>query len=323
MSQNKPIIKQSLADKANERDKKEAGRAMSTVSGGLVNLCLIISAVLTIIYLMLIVEEATGLPSPYGYLLGLLVGIVAVMPAEMALTVWRSRLNSDHLITGGQRNTAVIAIILAGLFSAATTSSFFSYFLPHLFPPSFLAIAPSINVGAIVGSWITFLLAVVAYDVFSRQTQQNLAQAKANQGIFDARMDVLRSAGEAIREEAEKLINDMDEGGIFGEDALRLILNALGMGSDRLEGIDTPQPGRPKQLQGNGRKELTAPPRPEPTTKQEAAEMTPVRDEIDEIHPGKDDDIIRRPLGEFDILFREDNKGNGRPTQPQQPFDWD
>jgi hypothetical protein len=241
----KPIASQSLADKAEERDRQASGRTAATVAGWLVGIGLFVSAALTIFYLTLLVQAAAGLPDPYGYLFGLLVGIVAIVPAELALIIWRSRLDSDQAITNGQRATAVTAIILAGVFSAATTGSFFSYFLPQLFPPSYLTIAPAINVIAIVGSWIIFLLAIVAYSVFSRQTQQNLAQAKAQQGIFDARMDVLRSAGEAIRAEAENLITAMDEHGIFGEDARRLIISSLGMDDNRL----TPNlPTRPRAI---------------------------------------------------------------------------
>lgn len=234
MSESSKIANQSLSDKADERERSTASKIAGKVVNGLVSFGLFVSAVLTVIYLMLLVDEAIGLPDPYGYLFGFLVGIVAIVPAELALFIWRSRLDSDATITTGQRTTAVVAVILAGIFSALTTSSFFSYSLPQLFPESYLVIAPTLNVGAIVGSWIVFLMAIVAYAVFSRQTQQNLSQAKANQSVFDARMEVIRSAGEAIRIEAANLIERMDENNIFAEDARRLIITALGMENERI-----------------------------------------------------------------------------------------
>lgn len=229
------MTKQSLTDRAKERAQKAAGDNKVTLSGALVGLGLLVSALLTIIYLVLLTEEATTLPHPYGYLFGILVGVVAVIPAELAVLIWNSRLESETNITDGQKNTAVTAIVLAGIFSAMTTSSFFSYFLPQLFPPAYLTIAPALNVGAIVGSWIVFLLAIVLYNINSRTTKQNLAKAKASQDIFDARMAILQAAGEAIRAESDKWINQMDDSGVFEQDAQRLIAATLGMNADRVQ----------------------------------------------------------------------------------------
>lgn len=240
MKKQQPIIDQSLADRADERERANNWRTAAGIASFLVNVGLAISAILTIFYLMLLVNDAAGLPSPYGYLFGLLVGVVAIVPAELALVIWRARLAADDTITKEQRVTAVIAMILAGVFSALTTSSFFSYFLPQLFPPSYMAIAPALNVGAIVGAWVVFILAIVAYSVGSRQTQQNLSQAKAHQAVFDARMTVLKSAAEAIRIEAESMVDQMDQAGVFRLDAQNLILASLGMEDGRLSALPAP-----------------------------------------------------------------------------------
>lgn len=247
MRKQKPIIDQSLAERADERERAVNWRAAAAVASALVNVGLAISAVLTVIYLMLLVDDAAGLPSPYGLLFGLLVGFVAIVPAELALVIWRARLAADDTITTAQRVTAVVAMIAAGMFSALTTSSFFSYFLPQLFPLSYMAVAPALNVGAIVGSWVVFILAIVAYSIGSRQTQQNLSQAKAHQAVFDARMTVLKSAAEAIRIEAENMVKQMDDAGVFRHDAQNLILASLGMDDGRLAALpdgkqETPQP---------------------------------------------------------------------------------
>ena len=214
---------------------------------------LAISAILTVIYLMLLVDAAAGLPAPYGLLFGLLVGVVAIVPAELALVIWRARLASDDTITRAQRVTAVLAMIAAGVFSSLTTSSFFSYFLPQLFPASYMAIAPALNVGAIVGSWVVFILAIVAYSVGSRQTQQNLSQAKAHQAVFDARMTVLKSAAEAIRIEAENMVKQMDDAGVFRHDAQTLILASLGMDDGRLSAL----PAQTQTDQGSAEQDNT------------------------------------------------------------------
>ena len=237
MRKQKPIIDQSLEERADERERIGNWRAAAAVASALVNVGLAISAILTVIYLMLLVDAAAGLPAPYGLLFGLLVGVVAIVPAELALVIWRARLASDDTITRAQRVTAVLAMIAAGVFSSLTTSSFFSYFLPQLFPASYMAIAPALNVGAIVGSWVVFILAIVAYSVGSRQTQQNLSQAKAHQAVFDARMTVLKSAAEAIRIEAENMVKQMDDAGVFRHDAQTLILASLGMDDGRLSAL--------------------------------------------------------------------------------------
>lgn len=235
MQKQKPIIEQSLAERADEREQRDGWRTASSIASFLVSVGLVISALLTMIYLMLLVDDAAGLPSPYGLLFGLLVGIVAIVPAEIALVIWKTRLSNDAAITKEQRWTAVIAMVLAGIFSALTTSSFFSYFLPQLFPASYQAIAPSLNVSGIVGSWVVFLLAIVAYGIFSRQTQQNIKQADANQKVFDARMTVLKSAAEAINTAADNLVNDLEKKGVFAEDAWNLIMASLGMEDNRVE----------------------------------------------------------------------------------------
>ena len=237
MQKQKPIIDQSLEERADERERIGNWRAAAAVASALVNVGLAISAILTVIYLMLLVDDAAGLPSPYGLLFGLLVGVVAIVPAELALVIWRARLAADDTITTAQRVTAVVAMLAAGMFSALTTSSFFSYFLPQLFPLSYMAVAPALNVGAIVGSWVVFILAIVAYSIGSRQTQQNLSQAKAHQAVFDARMTVLKSAAEAIRIEAEAMVKQMDDAGVFRDDAQNLILASLGMDDGRLASL--------------------------------------------------------------------------------------
>jgi hypothetical protein len=240
MQKQKPIIETSLSERADERERGETLRFMTRVAGGLVNLGLVVSAVLTVIYLMLLVDDAMTLPDPYGLLFGLLVGIVAIVPAELALIVWRERLAGDAAITSGQRATAVTALFLAGIFAALTTSSFFSYFLPQLFSPSYIAIAPALNVGAIVGSWVVFIMAIVFYSITSRETKQNLSQAKAEQSMFDARISVLKAAAEAIRTDAENTINAMEQNGIFERDARRLIIASLGMDDDGLDLLPEP-----------------------------------------------------------------------------------
>jgi fluoride ion exporter CrcB/FEX len=240
MQKQKPIIETSLSERADERERSDGQRFMTKVAGALVNLGLVVSAVLTNIYLMLLVDEATTLPDPYGLLFGFLVGIVAIVPAELALIVWRERLAGDAKITSGQRATAVTALFLAGIFSALTTSSFFSYFLPQLFSPNYIAIAPALNVAAIVGSWIVFIMAIVFYSITSRETKQNLSQAKAQQSMFDARISVLKAAAEAIRTDAEATINVMEQGGVFSQDARRLIIASLGMDEERLRGLPEP-----------------------------------------------------------------------------------
>ena len=202
-------VRQSLTDRADESANKEASQWKASFAKILVNVGIGISAFLTIFYLMLLVEEAVDLPSPYSYMMGLLVGVVAIIPAEIALIVWRERLAGDVDITDWQKTTAIFGQVMAGIFSALTTSSFFSYFLPSLFPAAYMAIAPALNVGAIVGSWIVFIMAIVVYDINSRQTMQNLAQANANQKVLDARLDIIKGAAQAIKEGADSVIKDM------------------------------------------------------------------------------------------------------------------
>jgi len=54
------------------------------------------------------------------------------------------------------------------------------------------------------------------------------------QSVFNARMSVLTGAAEAIRQEADTLIAQMDNEGVFATDARALIVTALGMGEERL-----------------------------------------------------------------------------------------
>ena len=228
------FVDKTLEERADEREAAARSRTMTKVAGALVNLGLGVSALLTIAYLTLLTQEAAGLLDPWGYVLGGLVGIVAIIPAELGLIIWRERLAGERQITGFQRGTAVVAMLLAGVFSALTTSSFFSYTLPQLFPPSYLAIAPTLNVGAIVGAWIVFILAVVFYAVSSRETQQNLASAAAFQSMFDARVAVLRSSAEAVRTGAQNTVVAMEQMGVFERDARRLIVGSLGYDADAL-----------------------------------------------------------------------------------------
>lgn len=226
-----------LAQQSDHRETASKSKGRSTLAAWMVNIGILISAALTIIYLMLLVEGAVYLPSPWGLIFGLLVGTVAIIPAEMALFVWEIRLRSDRSITDGQRRVSVVAMVLAGVFSALTTSSFFSYFLPGLFPQSYMALAPTLNVGAIVGSWIVFIMSVVAYGINSRETKQNIAEARAHQSIFDARMTILSSGAEAIRIEADGLVEEMHQAGFFRRDATALITSHLGLDAARVDNV--------------------------------------------------------------------------------------
>jgi hypothetical protein len=227
---------ESLLVRAERHDQAEQSQTMTKVAGAMVGFGLIVSAILTIIYLTLLVYEAVAIPG-YGLGLGILVGVVAVIPAELALLIWRERLAGERTITGLQRATAVSALLLAGIFSALTTASFFSYFLPQLFPAAYISVAPSLNVAAIVGSWIVFIMAISIYSISSRQTKQNLEEAKVLQKLFDARMGVLRGFGQAMVDKTQETVNDMERRGVFQRDALQLIGRALDMENSRL-GLD-------------------------------------------------------------------------------------
>jgi hypothetical protein len=223
-----------LLEQANQRDSELWSRVMSGVSGVLVNLGIAISAVLTVVYLTLLVEEAAGLAAPYGYILGAVVGFVAVIPAEMAMIVWRERLANDRGITPFQRWTAVFSMIFAGIFSALTTSSFFSYFLPQLFPASYIEIAPTLNVVAIVGAWIAFIMGVAFYSIGSHKTKQNVKEGQALNDIHEAQMDSLRAYAQAIRLASQGTMDTLNEGGFFTLDGLRLIANTTHVDPRRL-----------------------------------------------------------------------------------------
>lgn len=60
-----------MSERADERERAGNWRAAAAAAGGLVNVGLAISAILTVIYLMLLVDAA-GPPAPYGLLFGLL-----------------------------------------------------------------------------------------------------------------------------------------------------------------------------------------------------------------------------------------------------------
>ena len=251
MKKEKPIIEQTLAEKADNRSRIETGRAAANVAGWMVHVGIAISAILTVIYLMLLTQAAVNLPTPFDWIFGLLVGVVAIVPAEMAMLIWLARIGNEAAITKAQQNVARAAVFLAGVFSALTTSSFFSYFLPQLFPAGYLAIAPTLNVAAIIGSWIVFIMSNVLWGMFSRQTRQNLSEAEAHQKIFDARFSVLKAAGEAIRIEADKMIHAMDEENVFEDDARQLILAALGMDENRITrpAIEQRRPTKPEPVE--------------------------------------------------------------------------
>ena len=241
----KGFVNQTLVEQSDERTERDTGKKVAKFAGHVVNVGLLISAILTVVYLMLLVDDVIGLPSPYGMLFGFFVGVVAIVPAELALFVWRARLSAEVSITTAQKNIAVFAMIMAGLFSALTTSSFFSYFLPRLFPAGYMAIAPVLNTSAIIGSWVVFIMSVVAYSVSSRATRQNLAYADALQKIFDSKVDVLKSAGEAIREEVDTLIAEMNDDHVFHDDARALIVAELGLAEERIRFINPPQRADP------------------------------------------------------------------------------
>ena len=227
-------LERSLLDRSRQEEKRQLGYTAAKGANFMVDFGLTVSAVLTVIYLAVLVGEVIGIASPWNWLVGVFVGVVAIVPAELGLVIWRTFLKGDPDITDVQRWTAITAMIFAGVFSALTTSSFFSYFLPGLFTAWYLDIAPTLNIAAIVGSWIVFILATVAWNVSSQQTKQNLESAKANNALFMSQIDLIKAYVQAVREDSGALIGQMDEGNAFWGDAQKWAEANLGLSDGRV-----------------------------------------------------------------------------------------
>lgn len=231
------IRKTGLLAQADEAQAQDAARDAVGRSNALVNIGLALSALLSVLYITLALGPGLAVPAPFNYVLAVFVGIVSIVPAELAIYIWRARLQGDVNITGAQRAIAAVCMVLAGISAAVTTMSFFGWALASLFPAFWLDAQPVANLGAILGAWLVFILGSIGYDTTSVTTRLNLQMANAMNRIHRTRANLIKSAAQAIGNETDTLVSDMDAAHLFAIDAQAMIADLLGLDAGRASAV--------------------------------------------------------------------------------------
>jgi hypothetical protein len=224
----------SLLTQANDTKARQSAISAVGRSNIYVRVGLALSALLSVLYITLALSPVIGIPSPWSWAVGVFVGLMSVVPAELAMSIWMARLQGDLSITSNQKWVAIICLVLAGIAAAVTTTSFFAWALGGLFPSVWVDdVQPYANLGAILGAWVVFIIGIIGYHIAAINTQQNLEEAEAHNLLRQTQFDIIKAWAMATANEADNLVANMDNKRLFANDAMKMINAFMGDNDER------------------------------------------------------------------------------------------
>lgn len=219
----------SLADQAIENTKAQGRNGMADTA---VIIGLLLSALFTIIYMVVALGGAMlemGWSSIVSYLMGVMLGIAAIMPGEGAIWIWKTKLQTDTKINEKQKSVAWVAGLLAAISASVSTVSFFAYLLQSLMPQWYNGdTASGVNIINIAASWAVFGIGVFVYYGFSSETKSNIERAAALNLVDDGINSMIKGLAVGITNSVDDLIEEMREAGSFAAPALKIVSRHMG-----------------------------------------------------------------------------------------------
>jgi hypothetical protein len=99
-------------------------------------------------------------------------------------------------------------------------------------------------------------LSTVSWNIASQITMQNIESAKANFALFTGQIDLMKAYVQAVKEDSDTLIGQMDEGNAFWSDAQKWAEANLGLTGGRVNNYqpalaESVHPPPPKVESGN------------------------------------------------------------------------
>ena len=239
----KDINKQpTLLEKAKDRKRTARKKSGQKRTEGIVKAGLILSAALTIIYLTIAIYNALVGWGWHPILAGgvaLFVGVIAIVPGEMAVNLWMDRLQTDRDITGGQIAVAWFGGISAVLASAVATISFFAFILDNFSPGWYdNETAASVNLISVGASWMIFLTCIFLYKALSIASKQNKRLAEARNDMKEADADMLEALAQAKREATDRMLAQLEDAGVFLDNAFTHLGQEIEITDERRQTIE-------------------------------------------------------------------------------------
>lgn len=201
------------------------------------------SALITVLYFCLALGAAgvDGAPAWVGYLVGVLLGLLALGAGEASIVRASGLTRSDDEINTAQR-FVLAAQGMAGVLSASVTTLLaISYLLPLSMPEQWLAVTGWINLINLGLGWLAVLTCQTLYVILSSESRVNAMLADAANRVDEAAANVTRQLSTKIEEGAEESLELID----VSREATMLIAARLGLDADRTqERLRLPEPSR-------------------------------------------------------------------------------
>jgi hypothetical protein len=227
--------------KYNDALDRAASDKKNKIADLLIGLGLVLSSFFTVVYMVLAFGGALlglGWAALGAYGLGALLGVAAVVPGELALFVWRVKLQSDPDINGLQIGIAWFAGLAGAISAAVSTVSFFAYVLSGLMPAWYdPAVANGVNIVNVAASWAVFGISMFVYAGASSRAAQNRERARAAGLIKAGQNKMMIGIAGGIQDQIIQTVAAMAERGAFSPDAVNMIAGEMGLDGDRLAAV--------------------------------------------------------------------------------------
>lgn len=190
---------------------------------------LTLSAITTIAYFVIAVGTgwADVMPPFLAYLLGILMGVLALGAGEFPVYRWTGMVLADPEINTAQRVIAGFCAVVAAISAAIASVIAVTYFLPLSMPAGWLDIQQWINLANLGIGWAVVLVGGVAYSVASSRSSINATMARATNSVEEAKANATRQLAQRITEGSDDAIEAMD----VAPEVMRLIASQLGIGA--------------------------------------------------------------------------------------------
>lgn len=293
-----------LTQIAQEKIQDMEARRRDETAGGKRTVAITLSALATLVYFGLMAYAETSpldkitMPS-VRIVLGVLIGVFAIVGGEYAIGIWHERLHHDKRINQNQRHIARGGLILASIAAGLSTVSMMVYLFPVLVSGVLQsAHVAGINLVMLTVSLVGYFVLDGFYGAESDAAENNRKIASANNLMATSEADVIATVAAGRSSRATELANMVD----YREDGLRILSDHLNRPVSEIERL-LPASNQPALPAG------------------EHSNRIEIADEDDRVVIGRDSELTVEEMNAALNAAEQDKRNRqgmplARPTQP-------
>lgn len=235
-----------LTQIANEQIQVMESRRRDETAGGKRAIAIVLSALATLVYFGLMAYAETSpldkITTPaVRVVLGVLIGVFAIVGGEYAIGIWHERLHHDKRINSSQRKTARAGLMLASVAAGLSTVSMMVYLFPVLVNGVLQsAHVAGVNLVMLTVSLVGYFVLDGRYGAESDAAENNRKIASANNLMASSEAAVIATVAAGRSSRATELANMVD----YREDGLRILSDHLNRPVTEIERL-LPAPATP------------------------------------------------------------------------------